>query len=261
MKFIVAVDLEGAACVVGKPNTTLSNSSDYEFACHQATKEANAAVKALYDCGAEQVIVWDNHGGGVNLLYESLDERCDIILGCGEEHRWPSLNNEFSGVLMIGYHSKDNTSNAVLAHSFSSQAYQWLKINGVEVGEIAIDGAMAGELGIPVIFVSSDDKGVTEAKYFMPWAGTVATKYSLGWNNAISKHPVRAISEIYEGTKDAMARLDQMKPFSFDMPLSFEIRFKRLEDAQKELRKGKCKWESMDPYTVRCSLKKLSDYF
>ena len=56
MKFIIGVDLEGAACTVGQKNSTLTASSNYEFAKAQVTKEANAAARALFDSGATQVI-------------------------------------------------------------------------------------------------------------------------------------------------------------------------------------------------------------
>lgn len=39
------------------------------------------AVRALFDEGADEVIVWDNHGSGVNLDYDLLDARCRIALG------------------------------------------------------------------------------------------------------------------------------------------------------------------------------------
>ena len=34
-----------------------------EFAQLQATREADAAARGLFDAGADQVIVWDNHNG------------------------------------------------------------------------------------------------------------------------------------------------------------------------------------------------------
>ena len=72
-KFVVAVDLEGLACVVGAYGRGLAESRDYEFAALQGTREASAAVNALFDNGANDVIVWDCHGTGVNLKYGMLD--------------------------------------------------------------------------------------------------------------------------------------------------------------------------------------------
>ncbi|NMA96288.1 MAG: M55 family metallopeptidase [Clostridiales bacterium] len=259
MKFVIAVDLEGIAGVVGQPNMTLTESKDYDFACRQATKEADAAAKALFDAGAKQVIVWDNHGGSLNLEYEELDKRCDILLGVGFPHRWTSMDEDFDGVILIGYHPMDNTVDGVLAHTFSSVSYQWIKINEREVGEIAIDAAMAGEKGVPVILVASDDKGAKEAKDFLPWAETVATKIGFGRNAALSKHPDRVIDEIYEKTKRAVKRLGEMRPFAFEEPMDMEIRFKKLEGAEGM---GKSDgWKRIDAYTVKGRLNKISEYY
>nr|WP_309695745.1 M55 family metallopeptidase [Armatimonas sp.] len=70
MKFIIGVDCEGPACVVGAPGKTLTDSPDFAFARKQATREADAAARACFDAGAEQVIVWDNHGSSLNLDYD-----------------------------------------------------------------------------------------------------------------------------------------------------------------------------------------------
>jgi|LSQX01.2.fsa_nt_gb D-amino peptidase len=261
MKYLIGVDLEGVSCVVGEPNMTLTGSSGYEFARIQATREANAAARALFDSGAEQVIVWDNHGGGNSLIYDDLDERCDILNGSGAKHRWAPLDKNFAGVLLIGYHAKDNTQNSVLAHTYNSKEYQWIKINNVEVGEMAVDAAVAGELGVPVIFVSSDAEGVKEAKDFLPWVEAVSTKQGLGRNMALSKHPKRVLDEIYEGTKKAVVRLSNMKTFAFESPMTLEIRFKRLEGAQQKANERMSFWTVKDPYSVECKFNKISDFF
>ena len=80
-KYYIAVDCEGVACAVGTPGVGLADSENYRFACLQATREANAAVRALFDAGADEVTVWDAHGSGINLLYDELD-------GCAV-HRLP----------------------------------------------------------------------------------------------------------------------------------------------------------------------------
>jgi D-amino peptidase len=260
MKFVVAVDCEGEACTVGIPIEGLGSSPQWEWVRKQATREADAAVKGLFDAGATQVIVWDNHYRGLNLHYDDIDERADILLGVGVEHRWPTLDESFAGVLAVGYHSMDNVKDGVLAHSFSSVDYQYIRINGQDVGEIEIDAAMAGNLQVPLIFVSSDDKGTAEAKRFMPWVETVTTKIGLGRNAALSKHPKRACAEIRQGVAKAVGRLKEMKPFHFAEPLTMELRFKRIETAQSTAR-SKSGWEWIDAYTCRRQFDRLSDMF
>lgn len=230
-RFFIGVDCEGVACAVGTPQKGLKDSANYPFAARQATVEADAAARALFDSGAQEVIVWDNHGTGVNLDYNLLDSRCKILLGCGCRTRFPGIDRHFDGVLFIGYHAREGTPNAVLAHTYSSLAFQSYRINGMEVGEMEIDAAFAGKHGVPIIFVSSDDKCVSQAKERFPWAETVVTKESISWNAALSLHPQAAAQAIYNGVQKAYTRLSEMKPFQISEPLSVEIRYKRLDDA------------------------------
>ncbi len=259
MKFMIAVDCEGVACASGQPGKTISESKEFGFVKKQATREANAAAKALFENGATKVIIWDNHNGSLNLDYDMLDERCEILLGTGGTHRWHILDNTFSGVLLIGYHPMDNTIDGILAHTFSSTHYQWMKINGVEVGEIEIDAAMAGEKKVPLIFVSSDDKGVKEAKRFMPWVETNVTKIGLGRHLALSKHPKQVEKEIFENVESAVKRLDKMKPFTFRTPITYQIRFKRLEEAERMVRNRL--YKRLAGFTLERKAKKLSDIY
>lgn len=227
MKFMIAVDCDGPACVVGEPGQALSNSRDMVYAREQATRETDAAARALFDAGAEKVIVWDNHGFGANLVFDRLDRRCEVLLGTGFGRRFPLLDESYAGVLMIGYHAMEGTPNAVLAHTYSPDAYRAIRVHGRPMGEIALDAAVAGELGVPLILVASDDKGCAEARNFMPWIETVATKQGFGRNCAYSKHPTVAEEEIYQATQRAVARLGEMQPFAFPRPVAVEIEFKQ----------------------------------
>ena len=216
MKFMIAVDCEGAACVVGEPGCSLSSSRNMEFAREQATRETNAAIRALFDAGAQQVVVWDSHSLGANLVFDQLDSRCELLLGFGFGRRFPELDGTYAGVLMIGYHAMEGASNAVLAHTYSSGVYRAIYANGHKVGEIALDASVAGEVGVPLIFLASDDKGCEEALRFMPWIETVVTKRGYGRNCANSKHPAIVEKEILEGKvklKESKIYLNQKRLF------------------------------------------------
>ena len=226
MKFMIAVDCDGPACVVGEPGKALSDSRDMGFAREQATRETDAAARALFDAGAEKVVVWDNHGAGANLVFDRLDSRCEILLGTGFSRRFPLLDESYAGVLMVGYHAMEGTPGGVLAHTYSPYAYREIRVNGVPVGEMAIDAAVAGELGVPLIFVSSDRKGCEEAGRFMPWVETVETKIGYGRTCAWSKHPAQVVDEIFTNVQKAVGRRDSMQCFRFETPIRFEIVFK-----------------------------------
>lgn len=230
-KYYIAVDCEGVACAVGLSGIGLSDCENYRFACRQATREANAAAKALFDSGADEVTVWDAHGSGINLDYDEIDSRCHILLGAGHKGRFVGIDESFTAVLFIGYHAMAGTENAVLAHTFSSKAFQYYKLNGKMAGELAIDAAYAGEKGVPVLFCSSDDKGVSEAKALFGEIATVETKKSLSWTSAISKQPLAICQEIYDSVLAAAKTGAISPPFRLPSPLDVEIRFQRQDSA------------------------------
>lgn len=230
-KFYIAVDLEGLACVVGSYGKGLSaDSPNYQYACLQGTREAAAAAKALFSGGAEEVYIWDNHGTGVNLNYDLLDERVKIVMGAGSKKRFPCITSDFDGVLLIGYHAYD-TPYATLSHVYSSMTYQYQKINGVPVGEMQIDASIAGHYGVPVVFVSSDDICVSQAKESFGDIVTVVTKQSLAWNSCISKHPCRVCKEIEQAVSSIFSQDYKPSVYKITEPFSYEIRFKRTEYA------------------------------
>ncbi|MBO7400738.1 MAG: M55 family metallopeptidase [Clostridia bacterium] len=254
-RFYISVDLEGLACVIGEYGKGLGfDTPGYAYARGEATEEVNAAVKALYDRGASEVWVWDSHGKGYNLLYDKLDPRTRIVMGAGSKKRFPLIETGFDGVLFIGYHGYD-VPNAVLAHVYSSLTYQYMRVNGKDVGEAQIDGAIAGKYGVPVIFLSSDDICVSQAKESFPGAKTVVTKRSLAWNSCVSEHPETVKKAIYAAVCDAADAIAP-EPFVFGSPFEYEIRYKRIEYAEScALRSFDNKpFERVDAYTVKGTL-------
>lgn len=232
MKFVVAVDMEGIACAYGPLGGSVEDSFNIASVRRQATREADAAAKALFACGAQEVIVWDNHGRGCSLDYDALDERCKIGIGATVGTRYPVLDQSFSGIVMIGYHAMASAENAVLAHTYSNVNYQHIKVNGTELGEIGLDAAIAGAYGVPVIFVSSDDKGIAEAKGLLPWIETVETKQSFSYTRIVSKHPKMVVKEIFTGVQNAVSRLHEMKCFDIPEPIEVEVRYRRSDAAK-----------------------------
>lgn len=243
MKYIIAVDCEGVACVVGTKGKSLTNSDDFLFSGAEATNETNACIKALFKSGAKEVIVWDCHGNGNNLLYNSLDPRCKIALGSDFKTRFPGLDSSFSGVLMIGYHSMEGTPHGVLAHTYSSKTYKSIKVNKIPAGEIFLDALVAGESGVPLIFLSSDDKACLEISHSMPWVKSVSTKTGFGRNSAVSKHPEAVYKEIYSGVLQAVKDIHLMKPLKLKKPGEIEIKFKTLTSFLKAMLKKRRDWK------------------
>ncbi len=83
MKIYIQTDIEGMRVLfLREPQGRLQRKlpSPPEDA-QLLTDEVNAAVKASFDAGADEVLVNDSHGSGYNILFEDLDPRCRIIHG------------------------------------------------------------------------------------------------------------------------------------------------------------------------------------
>lgn len=231
MEYLVAADLEGVGGVVGAPNETLTASPDYELAKENAIKEINIAVKALFDSGADKVAVWDNHGGGGNLDFSKIDSRVEKITVPKGEHRFEfARKHNFSGIVYIGYHSREGTFGGVLAHTYSSKTVQYAKINGEEVGELEVDTYIAATHNIAPLLVASDEACVNQFKATSPETVFVITKYGKSRNSAEFRDEDEVLREIYSGVIKALKK--DIKPVSIKAPLELEVRYSRAERSE-----------------------------
>ncbi len=228
--YLIAVDLEGVHGVVGEPYKTLTQSeSEYKKAVSAATEEINVVVKALKECGVDRVVVWDNHGGGNNLDFSKIDPRV-VRETCGARDRLDFADKyDFGGIAFIGYHAREGTLGAPLAHTYSSVSVQYFEIDGEQVGEIDIDSYLAAEKGVPCVFVASDDKCAEQVVSRFPSCSTVITKFGKGRNAAVFRNTGEVLSEIYAGVKRAVAA--DIRPVRLKTPCTFKVRFTRAEKA------------------------------
>ena len=227
---MIAVDLEGVHGVVGEEMKGLGSSpEEYEKAVEAATIEINAAASALFDNGATDVYVWDNHGGKDNLDFSKIHSRVKKLEVDRSKPRMSFMKDyPFAGLLFIGYHAKEGTL-GVLAHTYNSTQNQYLKVNGKQLGEFDFDACFAGEYGAPAIFAAGDDVFLAQALESCPTLATVVTKYAKGRNAAEFRLRVDVEKEIYEKVK--MAMKGNHRAIQFTFPCQFEVRYTRMERA------------------------------
>ncbi|MBA3746363.1 MAG: M55 family metallopeptidase, partial [Solirubrobacterales bacterium] len=112
--------------------------------------------------------------------------------------------------------------------------YQRLWFNGTEVGETAINAALCGTWGCPVLLVTGDRASCEEATELLG-AGltTVAVKQGLGELSARMIPPVRAREMIEDGARRALADLDAVAPYDPGSPCEIKVEFKRTQPADR----------------------------
>ena len=223
MKVYVQTDIEGIAGFCFRENraNTGVEGVQHRYRMYKLlTDEVNAAVRAAFDEGAEEVIVNDNHGSGYNILFEELDERCRIVHGrngsCGV---WlPLLDESFDCMVQIGMHAMGATKNAIIPHS------RWEVNDGAfYLSEGTMAAAIAGDLGVPSVMMAGDDKICAEFREKIPDIEQVQTKQALSCYQACSLIPKRACKLIYEAARQGIARRKEIKPFVVKGPVRLRL--------------------------------------
>ncbi|MFH1074792.1 MAG: M55 family metallopeptidase [Candidatus Firestonebacteria bacterium] len=227
MKIYIFTDIEGVGGVHLYKAQTRPDGKYYDEACQLLTKEINAAVEGAFLGGASEVLVCDSHYYGANIDLELLDERARLARGPKKKGSWGcGIDKSYAGVVFIGAHAMAGTEDAVLDHTMSSIEWQNLWLNGELLGEIGLGAYFYGEFGVPMIFVSGDDKACKEAKKLIKGVYTVETKIGVGREAAIF-HPLKKVREnITEGVRKAVENAGKFKPLKPKYPVTFKLEYK-----------------------------------
>jgi D-amino peptidase len=226
MKILVAVDMEGVSGVVHWDQTDPGH-AEYARFRKLMTADVNAAVRGAYDGGATEVIVSDGHDKARNLLIEELDGR--VRLNCGRPSPLgmvTGVERDVRGAMFVGYHARVGTPNAILDHTWSSSCIANLRLQGREVGEIGLNGAVCGHFGVPVVLVSGDQAACAEALDLFGPVETAVVKKASGRMAAECLPPEAAQQAIYEAALRATRRLSAgqaPKALQFEQPLVLAI--------------------------------------
>lgn len=248
MKVYINTDIEGVAGWVfyGSYSGSLFNYHHLQRMNQLLTNEVNAAVRACFDFGADEVYVNDNHGCAYSILFEQLDQRCKIIHGRGGHFpAWlPLLDESFDAAIGIGMHAMAGTPEAVNPHSC------WHVTLGndkdVKLSECTMFAALAGEKGVPLVMISGDDKIAEEVTSKVPNCKIAVVKQGFAAQNACSLIPKRACALIYEKVIAGLENRKNVRPFKLEGP--YKLNVSDRDPAIKELEKdmeGENLWQLM----------------
>lgn len=218
MKFYVSVDMEGISGIALREQIYRGDAL-YEEARQLLTDEVNAVVEGLVQAGATEIIVKDAHATGYNFQFNRLHPAASYVVGpLSIPFRFPGLDSTFDGALLIGYHGMAGTERAILEHSWSSAEIYGLELNGEPIGEIGFEALLFGLHGVPIIFVSGDDRTCDEAKDLLGTVFTYETKKGTGRYSGLLKAPKRVQQEIGESVSEAARRCKECRPYEVMPP-------------------------------------------
>lgn len=175
MKVFITVDLEGVSGVYAEEQTDLAGSG-YEKARELMRGDLDAALRGCLEAGADEIVVNDSHDMGSNLIFDELPPAVTLVNGSPSSLSMVTgLDATCDAMLCVGYHARAGTAAAVLEHTYSYKVFA-ARVDGEDVGEIALNAAVAGHFGVPLVFVSGDDKAVAEAAALVPGVHTAVVK-------------------------------------------------------------------------------------
>jgi D-amino peptidase len=225
----ISADIEGVDGVMATTHQS-TEGADFKLACQWMTAEVNAAVEGAIEGGAERIVVKDSHNTATNIELDKLHPAAELISGWGPLRSMvEGIDRSFNALFLIGYHARAMTTEATLAHTWSSHVLELL-INGQPLGEVGWAAAFAGHFDVPLALVTGDDKLVAQTAQEVP-AGFhhVVTKYGMAFTAARMRPVDQVREEIRLTAAKATANAKSLHAFKPKLPAAVRIRFRHWE--------------------------------
>jgi D-amino peptidase len=235
----VSCDMEGATGVV-HPDQLLNKGYDYARARRFLTGDVAAACEGALEAGASRVVVCDGHGSMRNLLLEELPEPVEVVVGPASSRllcQCEGLDDTFDAAMFVGFHARNGARDAVLPHTWVGSLVHEITVNGEVFGETALNAAVAGHFGVPVVLVAGDEAAVREAREVLPEVETVSVKQAFGRASAICRTPSWTRKAIKAAAEKALRRRRRPRPFAVRVPVVVSVGFHDVRMADRALKR------------------------
>ena len=219
VRVLVMHDMEGLSGQDDPRTFSFLHDDLYERGQEYLIGDVNAVIAGLYDGGADEVHVMDTHGSGnrePDLLVDELDPRARFDYR--DVPPWIPHYIDPSGydaVAMVGMHAKTGSG------GFASHTYGFgieIRINGATVTEPELYAFSLGTAGVPVIFVSGDDR-LAEDLATMPWIEYVMVKTATSASTADLRPVPEVRAELRAAARRALERRDQARAMQIGLPV------------------------------------------
>jgi D-amino peptidase len=225
MNVFISTDIEGTAGIVDWQQVR-GPGAEYELGRQLLTDEVNAAIDGAVLAGAGHVLVNDSHSTMQNIRPGALHHRASYLSGRHKPlYMMEGLDATFDAVFMVAYHGAIGAERAILSHTYNPAAIWEARLNGVAVGESALNALLAAHHRVPVVLITGDQATADEARPFLPDVEAVIVKRSITRFAAESLHPERACELIRAGAAAALARAKSVSLPRIELPATIEITF------------------------------------
>lgn len=220
MRFLIMTDIEGVTGVTSFPQAECS-----EFGKQMLMHDLNAVIAGIKAEGEHEIVVYDMHTDGRNVDISQLPEDIPVIMGKPISRTvYRGAGGNYDGLFLLGLHTMQHVPGALLAHSYLRE-YDSIHLNGILVGEIGVEAALAGQQGFPLVFVSGDDLGCAEAKQLVPEVVTAAVKTSIDEAQALCPPPAKTGKILFEAAREAVRKAKFIPPFKVEGNVEVKVKF------------------------------------
>ena len=220
---MIRCDIDGVSGVM-HPDQVRPGAPDYSFGRRMFMAELMALLKGLSSGGALEAVLYDEHGKGMNIEPDDLPQSVSYI--CGKPpYRidWAGgLDRTFDGVILLGYHAKAESKPAILPHTYEDDILS-LTLNGIAIGEIGMEAAVAGDFGVPVVLVTGDSAGIQEATAILPRTIGVIVKDALVGGGALCYALTETTELITRAAKQITESPPNAEPYFFGEDVTLEV--------------------------------------
>lgn len=212
-KYMIRCDIEGVSGVVSYEQAE-PGKSEFDFGKRMFMADLMAVIEGLNAGGADEIWIYDEHYYGRNIDTDKLPDNVFCINGKPQYLKdWAGgLDESFTGLILLGFHSKIGTENALLNHTYEPDIVN-IDINGVSVGEIGMEAAIAGVYDVPFVMITGDSEGIREAEELVPGVVGVTVKESLSEFGAICYPMEVTKKKIYDAAKAVAETTPDVKPY------------------------------------------------
>ena len=220
VRVLVYHDMEGLAGQDDWKTYLFSHPEKYPEGQKMLVADLNAVIDGLFAGGATQVDVVDAHGSGnpePDVRRDLLDQRAKQVFRDKAFDPYVDLTapNTYDAVVAVAMHAKTG-SRGFASHTITLGMD--VLLNGKSITESEIVAYSWGRVGVPLIFVSGDDRLQNDLKV-MPWLEFVVTKKATS-ASTVELRPVDSVhAEMKEKASRAVRSLPKAKVMTVKAPM------------------------------------------
>jgi D-amino peptidase len=186
--------------------------------------DANAVIRGAIEGGADEIVVSDSHGYMCNIHPDDLVRGVQLKRG-QLRRRWcqmKTFDESFDAVLLVGYHAKAGTTEAILSHTWIT-SFLDVRVNGASVPEPSLNTYLAGAFGVPVVMLSGDDYVIDQSRPVLGDIHYAQVKKSTGFFSGEHLPLDESRRLLRQTAREAVSSAAGVAPVPCDLPVTIEV--------------------------------------